>query len=135
PLLGCKITFHPAGEGAPISTGIDEKGAYRVPIAFSGEAKVTVSNEDLKSREKVDIGKVPGVDQEILDKQKKMMEEKMKNMSPEQRASFEKLYMKHDQQGAGKYVEIPKKYADKKASPLTVTIKGGSQVEDFDVTN
>jgi hypothetical protein len=126
PLPGGQITFHPKGEGGPISTGIDDKGAYRVAIPFSGEATVTVSTANLKG--KGDLTKIPGVDPAVLEEQNKKRLESIKSMPPEQ----QKLFL---QSAGGTYTEIPSKYADPKTTPLSITIKGGSQTEDINLTN
>lgn len=129
PLPSGLVTFHPKGEGGPISTGITEDGSYRVAIPFSGEASVTVVTAAPGTPDK-GIGKNPGADPAQFEKAQKEMLEKMKNMPPE----MQKFY-KNPGGGAGKYVEIPKKYADPKSTPLTVTISGGSQVEDIKLEN
>jgi hypothetical protein len=127
PLPGGNITFRPKGGGGPISTGIAPDGTYQVPLPFTGEATVTV----MTTKPGTDTAKgAEKADKSILDKQ--LQQTKEKTMSPEEKERWQKMY---GGQAAGKYVALPGKYRDHKTTPLTVTIKGGDQVEDFNLTD
>jgi len=132
-LPGGTITFHPK-EGAAISTTITGDGTYRVSVPFSGEASVTVATEHLNP-DTTKIAKAKGEQAKPDLERPKITEEQLKKMSPEERARME-LYLKPGgKQGGGAYKWIPEKYADLKKTPLSITIQGGSQVENFELKN
>jgi hypothetical protein len=124
PVSGGNITFYPEtgpNKGGPISIPITNKGTYHVAIPFTGQATVTVTGK--RAPDKTKLAQKEG----LLDPEaQKIVEEKQKLLSSEQKQKWEK-YLKPTPSGP----PIPEKYGTPKTSPLRITIKGGEQVEDI----
>jgi hypothetical protein len=123
-VTGGIIQFSPADTNEVIQCSILEDGTYLLGAAVpQGEMIVMVDTEAINpTRQKVDYGQVAGKGGYNPDE----MMEKMKGSGqiPESAGA-----------AVGKYVPIPRKYAEKKTSTLKVTIKGGKQVYNPELTD
>ncbi len=101
PVTGGSIQLYPKQGGGAYPGTINPDGSFSFKgLAISGEVIVTVDTEALR---KFAEAKQKGADPAIM---KKMME---------------------SMQGGGVYVPIPPKYSDRTTSPLTETIKAGTE--------
>ncbi|HVL14523.1 MAG TPA: hypothetical protein VM529_18260 [Gemmata sp.] len=113
PIKAGSLAFH-TKEGIPYSAAIADDGTYSATDLPEGELVVTVDTEGLSEGKKA----------ASKDYEKRM---KMASQPPPD--------------GAGKvdmsqfYVKIPRKYANPKTSPLTVTVTSGRQVKNIELTD
>ena len=116
PVTGGQMMFYTKDAGAYPAT-IAEDGMYSVSDVPTGEMTVTIDTETLNPKGKTapaDYGK------------------------SDPRSGGKKMGGGFIPEGAntggkGQYVKIPAKYADRKKSPLTVTLTAGKQTHDFDL--
>jgi hypothetical protein len=112
-LKGGTVMFTRAdGEGTPIAVLIMEDGTYSAPQVPAGETKVTVETEYLKPRGP--HGGVPTY-------------EKPKGDIPAGGAD----YTPPSANTGKNYTAVPQKYWTTEATPLTLTVTGGSQKYDI----
>jgi ABC-type oligopeptide transport system substrate-binding subunit len=111
PVTGGTITFY-SDEGN-FSTGITPEGTYTIAQLPNAQLTVTIETESINpSKKQPTYGGAGRKDRQ------------MSSPSPEDAPKFE-----------GKYVKIPKKYADKAKSGLSVNLSGGQETKDFDLTD
>jgi len=107
PVRGGTVTFH-TQKGAAYNGAIDAEGNYVAREIPTGEMTVTIETESINPNKK--IPEYAG---------KKMLGPIPKDAT----------------KGAGVYVPIPKKYADKKKSGLVVKAEPGENSKDFVLTD
>lgn len=124
PVPSGTISFHRSGE--------DQSGVYPFPLKSDGtyegagmlaeEMIVTVETESANPKRQTDTYKRPGMkgDNPMAEYDKMMREKGFKTATPTD---------------ANLYVLIPKKYADKKSTPLRAPLKRGKNVLNFDLTD
>jgi len=110
------IAFHSTDKGS-YRAALGTDGTYEIIDAPASEMVVTIETESVKKKAAAYGG----------DKGGKMYNERM---SAEKKAG-RTIAMEQDQ--VSRYVKIPPKYANAKTSPLTVTLKPGRQVQEFDL--
>jgi hypothetical protein len=129
-----KITYKgqpvPSGTVSFYRTGEEQSGAYSFPLKSDGtyegagllpeEMLVTVETESANTKRPTPkYGAPGGKGNNPMAEYDKMMQEKgFKPAAPTD---------------AGQYVPIPKKYAEKKSSPLRAPLKRGKNVLNFDL--
>lgn len=123
PVTGGSIAFNPTSEDQQGMYGYDIKpdgtyeGTSSLPV---GEYIVVIDTESLNpNKAKQDAGGMGGKNE----KMQQMYREKMKQMG------------KGGNPPQGTYVQIPKKYSDKKTSDLKAKLTSGKNVKDFELTD
>jgi hypothetical protein len=118
-LPGGRITFRPVDpKQSPVTVPIDPEGTYEAKVPV-GEALIAVDNRELAPPPKMTAP--PGLPKIKLPPGAKP-DAPSTEPSP---SAAQKL--------PGKYQPILDKYADADKSGLRITVKGGSQAEDFEV--
>jgi hypothetical protein len=112
------ITFHTQDQKGNYQSSISPEGKYEITDVPIGTLEVTVETDSLNPDKKVPVyGAGRGGKGKAGSEQAKMMG------APDPATL------------ASRFRAIPKKYADKKTSGLTATLKAGSQTIDFDLTD
>jgi hypothetical protein len=114
PVTGGSLTLHPTDGGPDYPVTLNPDGTFQVAGAPLGEMKVTVETESLRN--------MPAPGSNPYGNFKLPPGQKPEAPPP----STEDM---------GKYVKIPRKYQDVKTTPLTWTLKKGSEIKDFDLTD
>ena len=124
-LKGGNITLIPQGEGITVTEKIQEDGTFTFEKIRSGKYRVLIETESLKPPPElagVGAGGSP------------------KNVPPTG-ANIPPGYVMADPSReatarlAQRYVAIPSKYGDRNFTPLEIVIKGGSQSQNFELTD
>ena len=114
PVPGGRVTFVPKAEGVAPTAILGADGTYSIADAPAGDFTVTVDNEFLNPDKKAPA--YPGSAQAGNNP----MGSGPPPGAPAAAAA-----------PTGKYVKIPKKYADAKESTLTAKLAAGTQTQDF----
>lgn len=124
PVTGGNIAFHPpAGEATQGASGsygfaLNPDGTYIAVGLPAQEMVVTIDTESLNPN-----------------KPKAEYSKGKENPGDEYKKQMMKRGAVPDVADTSKYVAIPKKYADKKTSPLKKTLTGGKNTLDFELTD
>lgn len=127
PLPGGRVVFFPQIEGQnSVLTLLDELGNYSVELPAC-EVKVTVNNQELKPRPKLDFGVPPGLPggaaQKLATAKKESPQKAAGTVDPGMHGKL-----------PGRYVEIPAKYYNVTSTPLSFTVSRGDQTHDLELT-
>jgi hypothetical protein len=133
PLKGGEIAFHSENMGTYRSS-LAEDGSYDIVDMPAGPMTVTIETDSLNPDKKVPgypgsaggrpvvgAGAAKGA---AMDKERAAAERKAGVGGPPT-----------PEQMRARYTKIPKKYADRTASPLKVDVTAGKQTKDFDLTD
>jgi hypothetical protein len=116
-----QLTFHTA-EGATFGAQLSTDGTYTATDLPVGDMVVTFDTEYLNKDRKIEVTGA---------KAKKDMDRRKKAMSGGERQPPAGAGV----EGSTLYVKVPAKYADKKTSPLKVTLTRGSNTFDVELTD
>lgn len=121
PIKGGTMAFH-TKEGTAFAAAIFDDGTYSATDIVEGELVVTVDTESIKGSTS------PSSKSKDYDRRMKMLDQRKPS----------------DEVGGGaggvadqskNYIKIPRKYANAKTSPLTVTVKAGRNVHNIELTD
>ena len=130
PVTGGMIYFHAAG-GPTYSAALRPDGTYLLPDVLPGDMTVTIDTESLNPKTSGpdpkgrSVAPVTGPGGGKGQGSPSAMMRNMMSKPPEGVNAAP----------AGAYVKIPAKYADRAKSGLSVTVTGGSQTKNFELTD
>jgi hypothetical protein len=142
PVSGGVVTFH-SKEGVYVS-GISTDGAFNAADLPEGEMIVTIETESVNPAKKQHVyeAKAGAAGGQIAKQYAKAggAEAAAKGTAIPKGAGKDTKTQSTPGDGAPQaeaavYVKIPEKYADKKSSPLKVTMHSGSQSQNFELTD
>jgi len=131
PLPAGRITFIGPNDKASDPGNIND-GKYEVVNAPIGECKIRVETMYLAQM----MGMMPGMGMPGANPASGMTNPSMQRMDPEKKGQMEKAnpdLAKMREMSAGAFVEIPDEYENPEKTPLTFTVKSGSNSKDIEL--